>query len=175
MNKPLMPSLKPIGEAPEPTKAPVKLTKIVEYGNGYLIALGDDGKKYKRSGGSLSWRNHNPGNVKWGDFAKKYGALGSGFRGHAVFPDKKTGLEAQKALLFSSIRGYNKLSIRDAIAKYAPVGDGNKPRQYAIFVAGKTGVSTTTKLNELSEARKVKLIEAMTEYEGFKVGTVTEV
>jgi hypothetical protein len=175
-NRPLMPILRPIGTPLSPAKStPTTYTKIISYGKGYLILEASDGKKYKRSGGTLAWRNLNPGNLKFGDFAKSKGAIGSGTGGHAVFPTLESGQAAQKALLFSVDRGYNKLSIQEAIAKYAPVSDGNKPRQYARYIAGQLNVSLDTKLRELSESKKNKMIEAMKSYEGYETGKVTEV
>jgi len=166
----VMPILKNLGTDTLPS--PGDITKVISYGAGYLVVEAADGNKYKRSGGSLSWRNYNPGNLKFGDFAKKYGAIGPGYGQHSIFPNWKVGAEAQKALLFSDERGYNTKSISEAIAKYAPASDGNSPKEYAAYVAKKLGVTKTTKLSDLSEKKKLKLVEVMTTYEGYKEGTV---
>jgi hypothetical protein len=175
MAKPLMPILKPIG-APlaEPKTEVPTISKIIGYGNGWLTVQLSDGTKQKRSKGTLAWRNNNPGNLKWGEFAKDNGAIGPGGGGHAVFPDYKTGRLAQKKLLFTNIRGYNTKSIQEAIAIYAPSSDkANKPKQYARYIASQLQVSLNTKLNELSDNKKEKMIDAIQAYEGFKKGTVT--
>jgi hypothetical protein len=174
-NKPLMPIMKPLGTplaGPKETES--KIAKIISYGNGWLIVEMTDGTKQKRINGTLAWRNHNPGNLKFGDFAKDNGAIGPGGGGHAVFPDYKTGRLAQKKLLFTNVRGYNTKSIQEAIATYAPSSDkGNKPKQYARYIASQLQVSLNTKLNELSDNKKEKMIDAIQAYEGFKKGTVT--
>ena len=43
-------------------------------------------------------RNHNPGNIEYGQFAKDHGATGSDGR-FAIFPDAATGYKALDALL----------------------------------------------------------------------------
>jgi hypothetical protein len=168
MTKPLMPILN------EPQPKTLDITKVLEYGNGYLIIECVDGNKYKRHGGSLSWRNNNPGNLKYGDFSKKYGAVGAGYSGHAVFPNPKTGAKAQIALLFTEERGYNKLTILEAIRRYAPASDGNSPTKYAKYISGKLKVSLSTKLQDLSESKRSEMISAMQYYEGFDRGTISK-
>jgi hypothetical protein len=44
-------------------------------------------------------RNNNPGNIKFGAFAKSMGATGADEQGHAIFPDRETGFKAAEALL----------------------------------------------------------------------------
>ena len=177
MTKPLMPILKPIGSplaGPKEATTASTIAKIISYGNGWLTVQLSDGTKQKRANGTLAWRNNNPGNLKWGDFAKANGAIGPGGGGHAVFPDMKTGRMAQKTLLFTNVRGYNTKTIQEAMAKYAPAGDSNnKPKQYARYVASQLQVSLNTKLNELSDNKKEKMIDAIQAYEGFKKGTVS--
>jgi hypothetical protein len=159
------------------------IKKIVSFGTGYIIVLYDNGKKEKRSSGTISWRYNNPGNLKYGDFAKKYGSIGPGWGSHAVFPSLEEGTEAKKALLFSNERGYNKMTIAQAINKYAPANDtgkgvpagGNKPNQYATWLGKKMNVPTSTVLETLSDDKKDEMLKYMREYEGFKVGVVSDV
>jgi hypothetical protein len=49
--------------------------------------------------GSLSYRQNNPGNIKWGPFAKAHGATGPGAGGHAIFPTYEAGRAALKSLI----------------------------------------------------------------------------
>lgn len=178
-NKPLMPILKPLADTKSAgatgTWTETKIKKIISYGSGWLTVELSDGSRQKRYNGTLSWRNNNPGNIKFGDFAKAEGAIGPGGGGHAVFPDLKTGRSAMKKLLFTSIRGYNTKTIRQAIATYAPASDGNKPDKYAKYVASQLQVSLDTKLNGLSETLKEKMLTAMMAYEGFKNGDLKKV
>ena len=47
---------------------------------------------------SRSFRNNNPGNIKYGEFAKSHGATGQDSGGFAQFPDEETGKKAQRDL-----------------------------------------------------------------------------
>jgi hypothetical protein len=67
------------------------------------MGLGADRMIGNRVGGTVSWRHNNPGNIKYGDFSKKYGAVagqkatdGGSF---AVFSTIEDGERAQKDLL----------------------------------------------------------------------------
>ena len=62
-------------------------------------------------------RNNNPGNMEYGDFAKRHGATGTDGR-FAIFPDAGTGRAALDALLASP--AYAGLSTDQIIQKYAP-------------------------------------------------------
>ena len=74
-------------------------------------------------------RNHNPGNIEYGDFAKAHGATGTDGR-FAIFPNDQTGMDALNALLNSS--GYKGLSLEQTINKYAP----SKENDTAAYIAG---------------------------------------
>lgn len=50
-------------------------------------------------------RNNNPGNIKYGPFARRHGATGQDADGFAIFPDSASGLRAIPALLKSYGRG----------------------------------------------------------------------
>ncbi len=67
--------------------------------------------------GSRSYRNNNPGNLEYGDFAKRHGAIGSDGR-FAIFPDYETGRAATAALAKSS--GYKGMSIAEMGARWSP-------------------------------------------------------
>lgn len=60
-------------------------------------------------------RNRNPGNIKYGKFAQKYGAR-KDKDGFAIFPSLNSGLQAMKDLLGS--KSYKDLSVKDAIHKW---------------------------------------------------------
>ena len=65
-----------------------------------------DGSTHQRIGGSRAWRNKNEGNIVYGSFARRYGAIGhdQNVAGHtmAVFPTEEAGRRAKAALLFES-------------------------------------------------------------------------
>jgi hypothetical protein len=139
-----------------------------------LILQLKSGKKIQRSGGTVSWRCNNPGNLKYGDFAKQHGAVGAGPGDHAVFPTYIDGGFAHYNLLFRNDSRYIMRSIADAMAIYAPVNDPNAkndPVAYSNFLARKLGVHPSTKLVELSDVQRWSILIAMQAYEGYKIGT----
>jgi hypothetical protein len=54
-------------------------------------------------------RNNNPGNIKFGEFAKAQGATGADDQGHAIFPNAETGFKAAEALIGG--KGYQGLTL----------------------------------------------------------------
>jgi hypothetical protein len=161
-------------KAPSPpaTKSPTKITKVVSYGNGWLAVEMDDGFQYKRDGGTIAWRNNNPGNVKYGEFAIQNGAVGKGGEGMAVFPTLGHGRRAQKNLLFTPIRGYDEKSLLSAMKLYAPDSDGNDPVAYAHYVAKSAKVSYLKVLKTFTEEERERMLDAMGRMEGFRPGVV---
>lgn len=152
--------------------------EVISFKAGYLKFKTASGDTYERKGGTIAWRNNNPGNIKWGLFAKSVKAIAEGHGGHAIFATYADGVAAQKNLLFTDVRGYNKLSIKAAIAKYAPVSDPafkNEPDKYAKFIAFNLNVPTSTILSDLSDEQQTEMIKIMSQYEGWKEGTTTKV
>nr|MBQ0091086.1 hypothetical protein [Candidatus Enterousia merdequi] len=140
----------------------------VSYQEKTTIYVHKDGYKVKRSGGSPAWRNNNPGNIRKSQFAYDAGAIGETDK-WAVFPDETTGLNAVVKLLRS--KKYNNLSLSAAISRYAPSKDSNNPVRYANTVSKKTGISTNTILNTLSDNDLQRIARAMRDVEGWIVGT----
>lgn len=155
-----------------------KVEKVVDIGKGYVIFLMSNGDKIKHSGGSISWRYNNPGNLKFGDFAKANGALKAGSGGHAVFASYEDGQAAMKELLFGSDSKYIGLSLVKAIARYAPVSDPkakNQPKKYSDFIAKEVGIKSTKILRDMTDAEQDDMLKAMVFYEGYKQGSTTYV
>ncbi|SDO51780.1 hypothetical protein SAMN05216360_12527 [Methylobacterium phyllostachyos] len=119
--------------------------------------------------GSRSWRNNNPGNLKDGPFARAHGAVGVDDKGFARFPSYDAGRKAQESLLFDDPR-YKRLSIKDAIAKYAPAGDGNDPTGYAAQVARAAGVGVDAPLSSLTPEQRGRFLDAQQRKEGWIPG-----
>lgn len=97
--------------------------------------------------GSRSYRNNNPGNLK---YAGQPGATGADESGHAIFDSYASGWEALKNQLRIAFTGASRVygpgdNFYDFFGKYA---EGNAP-QYAEFVAGKLGVSPFDTLGSL--------------------------
>lgn len=123
-----------------------------------------------KQGGSLSWRNNNPGNIRAGEFANKHGAI-SNNKGFAVFPDEATGNAAREALLFESPK-YKDLSIGRAILRYAPPVE-NDTGAYINTVTKSAGLNPGRVLSSLSKDERARLLTAMKSHEGWKPGKTT--
>ena len=113
-------------------------------------------------------RNNNPGNLEYGDFTKKHGAVGSDGR-YAVFPDVQTGTQAQTALL--KLPKYQNLSLIDAIHRYAPPSEGNNAN-YPRELSQATGIPLDTKLSSLSPDQFSNMVNKMQKIEGFNGGGI---
>lgn len=95
--------------------------------------------------GSRSWRNKNPGNVK---YIGQWRAIGKDNQNFAVFPTYKDGFETLKDQIKFACSGKSKIyspemTIVDFFSKYAPSYDNNNPLRYAQIVARKIGVEPT--------------------------------
>jgi len=105
--------------------------------------------------GSRSYRNNNPGNMRWNfpvnPFPSKWiGAIGVDETNHVIFDTYANGRSAliyQISLAFdnkSSIYN-NKMTLYEFFEKYA---EGNQ-KQYAEYVAKQLGVPATTQLSQI--------------------------
>jgi len=114
------------------------------------------------AGGNMprNMRNNNPGNIEFGDFARKHGATGSDGR-FAIFPSLKAGQDAQASLLMSYMAGGNN-TISKIVSKWAPSGENNTG-SYISHVSRLTGIDRDTVLGQ-SDLMKVR--EAMAVHEG---------
>lgn len=158
------------------------ITKVLDFGNGWINVLMNDGHEYHRVGGSLSWRYNNPGNIKFGSYARSQGAIGRGWGGqggHAVFPTYKIGAMAKKTLLFTPIRKYYNMTLSEAISYYAPSSDpnaNNRPDIYARFILKRVpGVTLNTTLKNFNELQQDQMLMAMEKFEGFKIGKIERI
>ena len=128
-----------------------------------------DGTKTTLSGGSLAWRNNNPGNLVYNANTAALGAIGQN-NGFAVFPDVSTGSAALAGILDTST--YQSLSVDAAIARYAPSFENNTSA-YQAFVTNTLGVSGSTTLSSLSQTQMQSLQGAIQTQEGYTPGTVS--
>lgn len=141
--------------------------QVVDAGAGYTVMQLSDGSVVRREG-TRAWRNNNPGNIEYGDFARAHGAVGTDGR-FAVFPDYQAGRDAKAALIFES-GSYRNLSISAAISRYAPAFE-NDTQSYARQVAGAAGVPLSTPMSALNAEQRVAVLDAMERVEGFREGT----
>lgn len=104
--------------------------------------------------GTRSYRNNNPGNIKYTGYTRSLGALGQDSGGFAVFGTYEQGFEALKRFLADAKAG-NLISYKPSmtLAKffsvYAPSSDHNDPDTYAAFVAKRIGVSSDELISNL--------------------------
>lgn len=128
-----------------------------------------DGTCYVRSGGSRSWRNNNPGCIRYGEFSRKMGAIGQA-GGFAIFPCEQTGMKAICALLRTD--KYSKKTIFSAIGSYAPAVENNTAL-YQKLIQKHTGLSGKTIVGTLTDAQLNKLATAIRSIEGWRPGKET--
>src|SRR5262249_27336608 len=113
-----------------------------------------------RTGGTLAWRNNNPGNIRNGPFADGHGAYkGKSNKNFAIFPTEAAGFAAIKALLKTS--KYSGKTIIDAMKDYAPANDNNDPVAYANTVRKLTGLDLNRKVGSLSDDELTKMANAI--------------
>ena len=125
-----------------------------------------------RSGGHRNWRNFNPGNIEYGKFAKKQGAIGTDGR-FAIFPNMQAGYDAQKALL--KTKNYQNKTMSGAISRYAPASENNT-KAYTDFVSKQTGISPNQMMSSLTPEQSDAMVKAMAIHEGMTtkgVGTIS--
>ena len=130
-----------------------------------VYTAANDGKLL-RQGGSRSWRNNNPGNIRYTQFSRNHGAIGSA-GGFAVFPDVESGRDALSSLLGGA--SYINLTISAAISRYAPPNE-NDTANYERLIARLTGLDVTRKLSELTPAEFSQVVSAIETIEGYVVG-----
>jgi hypothetical protein len=115
-----------------------------------------------RAGGSVGWRNNNPGYLRCGDWAVDYGALACDGE-WAIFPDEETGLEALMRWLTER---YPDEPLDQALRQQLPP---EAPPGAAEQIEKKAGVDPETKVGEMSEEQLRSLAEAFRD-EGAEAG-----
>ena len=133
-----------------------------------------------KEGGSRSWRNNNPGNVEYGDFAKRFGAIGTDGR-FAIFPTEEAGKKAKEHLIFESGGarqlstkgdygaglGYRDKTLSQMLTAYAPPEE-NPTDVYIKRVL--SAVGSEKRMGDYSTEERAVILEAMKKVEGWRVG-----
>lgn len=101
--------------------------------------------------GSTSYRNRNPGNLR---FYGQESALKDDGHGYAIYPSFTEGIHALLELLLRAATGQSRIytpemSLEEFFQHYAPAKDANDPGKYARFAAAIIGVEPTAILAEL--------------------------
>lgn len=111
-----------------------------------------------------SYRNNNPGNLEYGDIAKKWGAVPEKGQGRfAWFAHPILGV---CALSHALAKYYVNLSLEETIRKYAPAGENN-PEDYIKFLEDHVAPRATL-IKNLDCLQVIDLIKAITTFEGYK-------
>jgi hypothetical protein len=113
---------------------------------------------------SRSFKNNNPGNIRWGSWAESRGAVNAD--GYAKWGTPIQGLSAMVALL--SIKSYRDLTIREAIQRYAPAADHNSPQEYSDYVLHRSWVPEDVKIGQMDPFQLIRVVEAMIRFEGWQ-------
>ena len=106
-------------------------------------------------------RNNNPGNIRYGSFARAHGAIGHDARGFAIFPHMRYGLRAMSANLVGYARdGIH--TIAGVINRWAPRKNAqgqviNHTRAYIAAVARGMGVAPDASINLMDPAVRAAL------------------
>ena len=101
--------------------------------------------------GSKSWRNKNPGNIR---YIGQKRAVDQDAQKFCIFKTYEDGFLTLKEMIQRAATGASKvyrpeMTFTDFFKVYAPSSDGNYPEKYAKFVAEKCGVSVFTRIKEL--------------------------
>jgi hypothetical protein len=126
-----------------------------------------DGTVEVRSGGTLTWRNNNPGNLRNYPFSQRHGSLGAA-HGFAVFPDETAGRGALSDLL--NTQTYQSRTLNETVASFA--ADASVPR-YQQLVSRWTGIAGTTRLDALTTSQLGSVVSGIQRMEGWQAGRVT--
>lgn len=101
--------------------------------------------------GSRSFRNNNPGNLKYAGQRNTIGLDNNGFAIFATYEDGWNALVHQLTIAADGRSAvYNpEMTLLEFFKVYAPASDNNHPENYAKFVADKIGVKVGTKIKDL--------------------------
>lgn len=135
-----------------------------------VVYTDENGKYFRHFGGTVAWRNHNPGNIDAGKIAKRHNQIAS-INGFAVFPDYQSGHNALIDLIKTK---YWNFSISGMMKYYAPKTE-NDTKRYIKFLQKMTGVTDDKKIKNFTAIQFKKLWEGIEKYESYKKGSVIEV
>lgn len=125
-----------------------------------------DGTVEVRQGGTLPWRNKNPGAIR-----KSKMSVGEA-NGFAVFASEDIG----DAALRTELRGKNycNLTLEEAVAKYAPPHENNTTK-YQSDIKKFTGLELNRKLRDLNDKEFESVVQTIKRLEGWIPGKLTRI
>ena len=121
-----------------------------------------DGSVELRTGGTLAWRANNPGNVQYGKFAQKQGAIGQFSNGVAIFPGTEHGNKAMETLL--SGPSYRGLTVDQVVARYSGA-DAKILPNYQVYVRARILEPNDGPHDALDAERRRQMYQAIRGFE----------
>jgi hypothetical protein len=145
-------------------------TAISAYQSGPTrVYTNDDGSTTVLAGGTVAWRNNNPGNIMNGPNAQAAGAIGQDDHGFAIFPNYQSGVQGMTNVLQNN---YGNSTIDNMMQSYAPAFENNTTA-FTAFLNDRVGATGSTTINNLSSDQFSRLQGAIQAYEGWRAGTIT--
>ena len=114
---------------------------------------------------SRNRRNHNPGNIVAGTYTKWIDSKSGTDGRFATFRNDMMGVAALARLFAGGV--YNKLTLSQAIARFAPPEDHNPTNKYMEYVSKHADIPATQTLDTLNLQQCLNLIDAMARFEGW--------
>lgn len=160
--------------------ATMSIKRIIEVGPGYNIVELQSGETVRQEG-AWNWRNNNPGNIEYGDYALSKGAIPFAHGKNkpqtpaerfAIFPTYEIGRNAKAGLIFEG-KNYKNLTLDDAIKRYAPPSE-NDTAGYQKAV--KTALNLpeeklkTIRMQDFGQEQRMLILDAMQKVEGYGSG-----
>lgn len=107
--------------------------------------------------GTISWKNKNPGNLRYNPKAPLRLAIGGDRTGYAIFKTYEDGWTTLRRMVSNAASGLSKvyhpdMTILQFFQVYAPGTDNNDPQSYAEEVAFKIAKDTSFKISGLLDA-----------------------
>lgn len=121
----------------------------------------------QRQGGNRNWRNNNPGNIEYGQFAISMGAIGTDGR-FAIFPTMDMGYKAADTLMKG--KNYQNLTIAQAIRRWAPETENDVQIYQRRFQ--QAGFDLNKRYSDLTPEEQRRYLETKMNMEGGRAGTV---
>lgn len=130
-----------------------------------------------KEGGNANWRNNNPGNIRYGEFARRHGAIGSmklnpGDKSKmAIFPSVEKSRKA-KEILIRNNKKYIDNTLEGMMREYSPKSENPNIETTINSISKNLGLPRNTPVKSI-EANPEKFQELMNQieiHEGTKVG-----
>lgn len=156
--------LPPIVDVKKPdTPKAAKPATLLDAKKFAVILKNDDGTVERRYGGSVSWRQNNPGLLAFGSHSKSHGAL-EVMNGASIFPSYEAGRKALYTWLFESDMKTNTLTFfvrrmypKDIETVFNAVVEATKAKP-------------DSKLEDLTEDQRQKAVDAIQKALDWRVG-----